>query len=134
MNKIYGKKGKPVKTSELYDTTIILETFIQIKGDKNRTLLASGKWNGIVFCLEKNSCIRKKFEARSNIGGHDIVRELILDNAFIDFKADDDYYILNNDIGLHSPSAAANLVHGNDRNGQDCWEYEGKSLSILNLT
>ena len=130
--KIYGKKGKPVKTSESYNTTTILQTFIKRDGQDYRELLATGKWNKIVFCLMKDSCIRKRFEAKSNKGGSDIIKELLLDNAFIDLKADQDYYILNKDVGLHSPSAAANLVHGNDRNGQDCWEHEGKTLNELN--
>ena len=129
--KIYGKKGKPVKTSESYDTSIILKTFIQRRGKSNREELAFGKWNRIVFCLLKESCIRKNFDAKSNTGGFQIINELIADNVFIDVSADEDYYILNEDIWLHSPSAAANLVHGNDRNGQYCWEYNGKPLFAL---
>lgn len=129
--KIYGKRGKAVKTSDSYDTSILLETFIKKIG--TRSYLAFGKWNKQVFCLEKNSCIRKKFEARSNVGGYDILEELKKDNAFIDHEADNEYYILNKDIGLHSPSAAANLVHGNDRNGQNCWKHDGKTLSQLNV-
>jgi hypothetical protein len=129
--KIYGKKGKPVKTSESYDTSLVLQTFIKIDGNDYRTLLATGKWNGQVFCLMEDSCIRKNYEAKTYVGGIEIINELLSDNAFIDLDADPDYYILNKDIGVHSPSAAANIVHGNDRNGRDCWEHEGKSINIL---
>jgi hypothetical protein len=131
--KIYGKKGRPVITSESYDRGLVLQSLIKRQGRQIRELLAEGKWNGVIFCLMKDACIRKQFEAKSNTGGNDIINELLLDKAFIDLNADDEYYILNRDIGLHSPSAAANLVHGNDRNGQDCWENNGQTLTELNL-
>ena len=130
--KIYGRKGNPVKTSDAYDCSTILQTYIKRDGQPYRELLASGIWNKEYFRLQKDSCIRKKFEGKSNIGGFAVIEKLLLDNVFIDADADPNYYILNRDIGLHSPSAAANLVHGNDRNGRECWEHDGSLFQELN--
>ncbi len=93
-------------------------------------VIANAKWTKQGFLLLKNSLIKKNDTIQSNpsvsLDRQDIKNHRLL----VDY--DKEHYKLMEDILLPSPSQAANLVHGNDRNGQTDWTNE-EGMHLRNL-
>jgi hypothetical protein len=121
----YGKKGSSKKIPTSYNQQLVLTISYQ------HIDLGTGKWTSKGFYLLKGSSIKKKYEGKSNQGVESVIKKLLENDALVDDGTTDEYYVLKNDIGLHSPSTAARLVHGNDRNGLIHWMHEGKTLGYL---
>jgi len=112
MPKYYGSKNRKNLPLSYNQSTSLITTFSENE-------IASGQWTAAGFLLKSGSSISKRDSLRSNFGVVKIWLELKKDKLFIENGSD--YYILKEDIYLPSASAAARLVHGNDRNGLTNW-------------
>jgi hypothetical protein len=117
-----GQVAKKKQVPDHYDQNIQLDT------DFDGVHLATGKWTAKGFYLFKGSRIMQEYLGQNNAGINIILNELIKDNVVIE---EFPYYILTEDIILHSASTAACLVHGNSRTGFRDWKSNGKTLSEL---
>jgi hypothetical protein len=121
---LYGRKGYQRRIPESYNqNTILTCSFTNVE-------LAKGRLTNSGFCLLKGSRISPTYDGKSNFGLKGVIEELLIKGLLLGDELPS-YYILKEDISLHSPSAAARLVHGNDRNGYSDWSCGAKTLSQL---
>ncbi len=119
----FGKKVSKV-LPESYNQKTLLQTSF------NGSVIATGHWTSEGFVLKANSLIKNHSTLKSNSGTLRTLDEVKRRLYAIDKEGD--YLILKVDIRLSSPSTAARLVHGNDRNGKFDWSSSlGESLSQL---
>ncbi|MBK7816433.1 MAG: DUF4357 domain-containing protein [Sphingobacteriaceae bacterium] len=125
MPQFYGRRGKHFIIPSFYNQATVL--FASDGG----TNIATGKWTTAGFILAKGSLIRKVHTLKSNPGVINTKNKLLQTSLLIQ-SAQNNYYQLQEDILLSSPSTAARLVFGNDRNGDSEWkDAYGDSLGSL---
>jgi hypothetical protein len=119
----FGTKAPKIPPTS-YNQSIWLQTAY-----RNR-VVGTGRWTSAGFLLIADSLVKKKNTLRSNFGLLQIRDKLLKEGILVD--GDIVYYLLKKDILLSSPSGAARLVHGNDRDGLTDWK-SSSGITLLKL-
>ena len=120
MIKYYGREQDISRPPKTYDSSQLLKHF----ANEFIGCVATGMWTAQKgFILQKDSHIRKEITCKTNKSIKRIQDKLLRDKVIISSLINPEYYQLKEDIRVSSPSSAACLICGNDRNGNG-WETE----------
>ncbi len=113
MTKYYGRELDITLPPDSYDTSQIVKHHLRDFPE----VFAHGEWTkGNGFLLKEGSYLRKDITCRTNDSIKSIQDDLIDDKVII-ASNQNDFFVLLKDVLVSSPSSAACLFCGNDRNG-----------------
>jgi hypothetical protein len=122
--KYYGPKKNPKTPPIGYNPKTELFTYY------HNQKIASGYWSNQGFCIKQNSMVWKRNTLKSNYSLLSI-RDIMITEGELVLEGDD-FYVFMSDCFFSSPSSAARLVHGNDRDGLIDWkDAQGRTLKVL---